>query len=127
MLVYENLEDFMKAIIKAEDKTVYMKENKIFNNETGILNGEIIIQFYDNGFFHTLHYTEEIKPLLLVQQKVFDIVKVMMDEETSKKLFEKYQAKVNEFNDQLKKQKEFAIEALKKANIINIIEGEVIE
>jgi len=124
MILYEKLEDFMEAYEKTEDKTIYMKTNKIINKNQLI--GEIIIQFKHNDVFHVLKYREEIKPVTLLRQETFDAIKEYIDEETMKKTMSKYEAALTALDEQITKQKALAEEAFKKKGCTKIIEALVI-
>jgi hypothetical protein len=121
--VFEKIEDFLEGLASLEKispvyiSVVHMKQDDVHT-------ASIRLQYIDTDLFcNVFNYQENIKPIRLVDVRVFN----MIPDEKQRDLAQKqYEAEIDMFNESVRVEYEKAMELLTKMGYVKIINASVV-
>ena len=123
-LPIEDLKEFLAMLETEENKAdvpVFLDKNQI-TTETGMLVGEIIIQYqYDTNMLAVFKTHDGIDPVMLPNQQFFNALEYYTDKPTVEKAQSKAKAMVEKQEAQLEAEYNKAVELLNKSGFETII------
>ncbi len=119
-----DLKEFLAMLETEEDKAnvpVFLDKNQM-TTETGMLVGEIIIQYqYDTSMLAVFKTSDGIDPVMLPNQQFFNALEYYTDKPTVEKTQASAKAMVDKQQQQLEAEYNKAVELLKKSGFETII------
>jgi len=121
--VYEKIEDFIETLSTLE-KTTPVYISVVHMKQDDVHTASIRIQYIDTDLFcNVFNYQENIKPIRLVDVRVFN----MIPDETQRDLAQKqYDAEIDGFNESVRCEYEKAMELFTKMGYTRIVSASVV-
>jgi len=123
-LLLENFKEFLALIETEEDKAsvpIFIDKNQI-TTETGMMMGEIIIQYqYDTNMLAVFKTSEGIDPVMLPSTQFYNALEYYSNKEAVEKAREQSKQMVDKLNRALDMEYEKAVKVLKERGFETII------
>jgi len=123
-LLIEDLKEFLAMLEAEEEKAnvpIFLDKNQV-TTETGMLIGEIIIQYqYDTGMLTVFKTNDGIDPVLLPNKQFFSALEYYTDKETVEKAQAKAKKMISDQEKQLNTEYEKAVKLLADKGFETII------
>lgn len=98
----ESLEEYMAKMKEAKDAEIFIFKRKSLDPKTMVLSGDVLMQFYYNGYWNNYKSCEEVPTVQLLPEELFAFLDgKYIDALQKKKIIDMKDAYVKDFEEKL--------------------------